>query len=302
MVIIRILVCYLGIMSTYASVLPCQGCGSLVIYSPRHIDGLVVCSECDGGILRLVMCDASSNAKVFVNRKGVMYSYSYYENMHKPEKPPIPYSRMKTDYEHRSNNNHTFLSNHVHDICYEALHSLTGWNTFDREFRSYASRRALRYDTISKSCTVKMTGLLTRQAYAYVAGYRNDNIKTMLLNEDAQRFKEYSRIARLPKGVTIFGKDMMNNVDILRYIPVAILFEDLDTARHHFAKLVKNYNNPEITSRYNFYLDSTECMIRVCDVASALKAFYTHVSKVPVELPEDVLNHIVNLFKEITPI
>jgi hypothetical protein len=147
-----------------------------------------------------------------------------------------------------------------------------------------------------------MTGLLTRQAYAYVAGYRNDNIKTMLLNEDAQRFKEYSRIARLPKGVTIFGKDMMNNVDILRYIPVAILFEDLDTARHHFAKLVKNYNNPEITSRYNFYLDSTECMIRVCDVASALKAFYTHVSKVPVELPEDVLNHIVNLFKEITPI
>lgn len=281
-------------MFRHVSVVPCQGCGNMIIYDPRSIDNLSVCVACDEGILKIVQLGPKSSK----DKDGNMLFYDFYNhNTICRRLPPKPYQSSR-DY---SGINKTFIEDLTFFKCFEAKSLSAAWRLFDRAFTG--PNGTFKYSVLSKICSIRAKGVLTMCAYNYIMGFSNQNVYHIGIQEDAERIKYYPELMALPRKVTIFGEDVVNHVDVFRYVPCAILCKSRESAIKLHDMLFSQFftNTGNIHLHYSMCVDENKCMIRIGDTKSLTTTLLLSLKKHSIDIPNDITEKIVNLFKCVTP-
>ena len=232
---------------------PCQGCGKMIEYRQREVDHLSVCGLCSEGILKLVRWDQRQlydpslrpgfDPRLFnrmpyimcddLSGTSVRHVYAY----HLDEKilsntmrttysmVPVPYGESACSTRRLRNDrlmstDTTVVSSDVRRMWDEYEDRSQQWKACIQSFERP------RYKRMFVGCTMKMKGILTRDAYEYVTYRSSVFLDEIVLKEDAQRYKYYRMLSMLPMNTCVYSSWMVSYVDVLSSVPCCIMCED----------------------------------------------------------------------------
>ena len=218
------------------SCMPCQGCGELIVFKPREIDGLNVCRSCasDTGIMAITMIHQRTpdvhRVPIFCKKmacaqpgKHIKQRYMYNEQHRLLQQdpgfdvlpPPLSYHRIQL----RRN---TFASPEVQTICDLAYRKCLLWSTFYASFKECK----LRMRTLQKACSFYANGVLTLDAFWYVSNDAPHLTRAVSHAEDVRRCMYFSQLYSMPSCVTVISSEVLPHVDVYALLPCAVFCEN----------------------------------------------------------------------------